>query len=210
MITATQMLNSMETSNSRPTRAEATDVFNAVLDGTDAVMLSGETAMGQYPIASVRMMSRIVAEAEAFLAERRTDHSLITPGAGWSNAGWIQPITEGIVEAASIAARRLDAALVVVATHSGRTALAVSKFRNPMPTLALADDPEAARAMNLYWGVTPVLGPNLSDETQNILDFAIDWAKKADLIKSGDRLIYLRGTIPGNRVHNAVVVQEVS
>jgi pyruvate kinase len=208
VITATQMLNSMETSN-RPTRAEATDVFNAVLDGTDAVMLSGETAMGQYPLEAVETMSRIVAQAEAFLNQNGFDHTFSTPGTGWSNSGWIKPVTEGIVEAASLASRRLNAALVVVATHSGKTALAVSKFRRPTPTLALTEDERTARLMNLYWGVTPVVGPDLSDSTQSILAFAMGWAKSRKLIKPGDRLVYLRGTVPGNTVHNAMVVHEV-
>ena len=135
VITATQMLNSMETS-SRPTRAEAADVFNAVLDGTDAVMLSGETAIGQYPVETVATMSRIAAEAEKSCSPTAASPDLGPSG----RPGCLSPITEGIVEAASLACRRLDAALLVVATHSGRTAMALSKHRHDTPTLALTDD----------------------------------------------------------------------
>ncbi|MDX2038813.1 MAG: pyruvate kinase [Isosphaeraceae bacterium] len=208
VITATQMLNSMEDS-SRPTRAESTDVFNAVLDGSDAVMLSGETAVGRYPIEAVSTMSRIVRRAESFLLEE--DHDLVARSEReeWHNSGWIQPVTEGIVEAASLASRRLDAALTVVATNSGRTALAVSKHRHPTPTLALTDDPVVERVMNLYWGVTPLLVGSLCDTTQNLLELAVAWARARDLVRSGDRLIYLRGTIPGNAVHNAMVIHVV-
>jgi pyruvate kinase len=201
VITATQMLNSMEQS-SRPTRAEASDVFNAVLDGTDALMLSGETAVGSYPVEAVAMMGRIAAEAERLLPEDRCEP------APARRAGWVQPITEALVEAASLASRRLSAALLVVATHSGRTALALSKHRHATPTLALADDPAVARAMTLYWGVTPVLVPALTDG-EHALAFALDWARARGLVAPGDRVVLIRGTVPGNPVHNAMLVQEV-
>ena len=201
VIVATQMLNSMEQS-SRPTRAEASDVFNAVLDGTDAVMLSGETAIGAYPVAAVTTMSRIAAEAERLLPQERCEPS---PPA---RADWVQPITEALVEAASLACRRLSAALLVVATHSGRTALALSAQRHATPTLALTDDPAVARAMTLYWGVTPVLAPALADGEQ-ALAFALDWARGRGLVAAGDRVVLVRGTVPGNPVHNALLVQEV-
>ena len=209
VITATQMLNSMETSN-RPTRAEASDVFNAVLDGTDAVMLSGETAIGQYPVEAVETMSRIVTRAESFLADRKPGRPLgsVESGVGWSNRGWITPITEAIVDAASLACLRLDAALLVVATRSGRTALAASKHRNASPTLALADSAEAARAMALYWGVTPLLAPEILD-VEHALAIALDWARAHQLVKAGDRVVLVRGTIPDNPAHNAILVVEV-
>src|SRR5262249_38881553 len=132
VITATQMLNSMEHS-SRPTRAEASDVFNAVLDGTDAVMLSGESAVGEYPALAVATRRRICAEAEAFLkANGRAAH-----GAAASLAGFVEPITEATVDAACLATKRLDAPLIVVATDSGRTALALSNRRPTATILAL-------------------------------------------------------------------------
>ena len=213
VITATQMLNSMETS-SRPTRAEASDVFNAVLDGTDAVMLSGETAIGQYPVESVATMSRIVTEAESLLfAHARAAWPILggvsVVGQEQGRAGWVQSTTESIVEAASLVCRRLGAALLIVVTHSGRTALALSKLRYATPTLALADDAEVARAMALYWGVCPLLSPAIAspDQTSN---FALEWAREGGLIARGDRVVLVRGTMPNDPTHNAMFVQEVS
>jgi pyruvate kinase len=215
VITATQMLNSMETS-SRPTRAEASDVFNAVLDGSDAVMLSGETAVGQYPVEAVATMSRIVIEAEALLfgdALSRPAWPILGGGVGVigqepGRMGWVQPVTACVVEAASQVSRHLGAALLVVATHSGRTALALSKLRHATPTLALTDDVEAARAMALYWGVTPVHCPEIT-HGEEVLRLALDWARSGSLIQRSDRVVLVQGTMPNNPSHNAIFVQEV-
>ena len=211
VITATQMLNSMETS-SRPTRAEATDVFNAVLDGTDAVMLSGETAVGQYPIEAVATMSRIVIEAESLMFAHPREAAPILGGAVVGQepgrAGWVQPITACVIEAASQVCRRLNAALLVVVTHSGRTVLALSKLRHATPSLALTDDAEIARAMALYWGVSPVHCPAISESDQGFA-MALDWARSRELIARGDRVVLVQGTMPNNPSHNAMFVQEV-
>jgi pyruvate kinase len=205
VITATQMLNSME-SSSRPTRAEATDVFNAVLDGTDAVMLSGETAIGKYPVESVETMSRIVSEAEAYLAEGGAEVFPRTP----DEPLHVAETTEAVVEAASLACRRLRASLLVVASHSGRTALALSKSRNNTPTIAFAPDASIARTMALYWGVTPLVAPAEMDDVEHTLDFAIAWAKERDLIAPGDRLVWLRGFLPDDPTHNGMRIQVVT
>jgi pyruvate kinase len=212
VITATQMLNSMEQA-SRPTRAEASDIFNAVLDGTDAVMLSGETAIGRYPVEAVAAMSRIASEAENYLFGAGLNAGTgpaasAAIGETKGRAGWVLPITEGVVEAASLASRRLGAALLVVATHSGRTALALSKQRGATPTLALTDDPLTARAMALYWGVTPFVYPETAD-AERALSFALDWARSGSLVARGDRIVLLSGTMPGNPTHNALLVREV-
>jgi pyruvate kinase len=211
VITATQMLNSMETSN-RPTRAEATDVFNAVLDGTDAVMLSGETAVGQYPVEAVATMSRIVTEAETlmFAHPREVAPTLSSTVVGQEpgRAGWVQPVTACVVEAASQVSRRLKAALVVVATHSGRSALAISKLRNATPNLALTDDAEIARAMALYWGVSPMHYPALREGEQGLAT-ALEWARARELIARGDRVVLVQGTMPHNPGHNSMFVHEV-
>jgi pyruvate kinase len=210
VITATQMLNSMETSN-RPTRAEATDVFNAVLDGTDAVMLSGETAAGQYPVEAVQTMSRIAAEAEALLlagngATVGSRQSSVGPVEG--HAGWVQPITEGVVEAVRLVAHRLKAALVIVSTHSGRTALALSKQRYGPPTIALSSDPAASRAIALYWGVTPLTATNSADVSR-ARAVALDWARSRGLVASGDSIVIVCGTMPNHPSHNAILVELV-
>jgi pyruvate kinase len=199
VITATQMLNSMEQS-SRPTRAEASDVFNAVLDGADAVMLSGETAIGAYPVEAVATMSRIVSEAEAMLS---ANHDPIP-----STRRWVLPITEVLVEAVSLTCRRLNAALLVVLTCSGHTAQALSKQRFLTPTLALTPDAAVARAMAMYWGVTPLYRPDVADSA-HALQEALSWARHHGLIQSGDRVVLLRGTVPDNAVQNALLVHEV-
>jgi pyruvate kinase len=220
VITATQMLNSMETT-SRPTRAEANDVWSAVLEGSDAVMLSGESAIGRYPVESVMMMSRILQEAEKALFSK--------VGSAWCNvsspnglgsdmseanrqiarAGTVKPITESVVAAASLISRQLNAALLAVATYSGRTALALSKQRNCAPTVALAHDIETARAMALFWGVTPLLIPP-SVEPIHLRPFVLEWCKARDLLATGDVLVGIRGALPAFPNHNEIVVHVVA
>src|SRR5262249_8782646 len=151
-ITATQMLNSMEHSN-RPTRAEASDVFNAVLDGTDAVMLSGESAVGEYPVEAVATMRQICAEAETFLKSGARP----ARGESASLSGSVGPIPGARVAAACLVTRRLDAPLIVVATDSGRTALALSNRRPSATILALTRTEQIARTLAVCWGVTPVV-----------------------------------------------------
>jgi pyruvate kinase len=148
VITATQMLESM-TNNQRPTRAEASDVANAVLDGTDALMLSGETAAGAYPLESLQMMSRIIEQVES-----------------QTNSGWQQrrrtheetcDFTGAICEAAAHAAAALNARAIACFTESGTTAVRLAKFKPPVPIVAFTLRPEVARALQLVWGVQPHL-----------------------------------------------------
>jgi pyruvate kinase len=205
VITATQMLNSMEHS-SRPTRAEASDVFNAVLDGTDAVMLSGETAIGQYPQEAVLTMRQICAEAEAYLKVIGLGPVPVAPA---SLAGFVNPITEAAVDAACLAANRLDASLIVVATSSGRTALALSNRRPPARVLALTPSESVARLLALCWGVTAAVEPENSSPQQE-LAFAIAWARTRRFVQPGQYVVLVRGEMPGQPTSRAVVVHAVT
>jgi pyruvate kinase len=204
VITATQMLNSMEHS-SRPTRAEASDVFNAVLDGTDAVMLSGESAVGDYPVEAVATMRQICAEAERYL------ESGISPavGAPRSLSGLIDPITEATVDAAYLITERLDAPLMVVSTDSGRTALALSNRRPTATILALTRTEQVARVLALCWGVTPLVLPEISSGERE-LSFGVEWAKSHSLIEPGQNAVLLRGQIAGRPRSSAVMAGEVT
>lgn len=183
VITATQMLGSMETS-SRPTRAEASDVFNAVVDGTDAVMLSGESAVGEYPVEAVQTMQRICTEAETWMKSQRPSIPATNEEA---NA-----LSDAMVEAAHLAIERLDAPLVVVATRSGRTALSLSARRPAAAALVLARSESVARALALCWGVIPLVLPEGSTPERE-LELAIDWARSHGLVSPGQRAVLLRG-----------------
>src|SRR5215471_4853270 len=204
VITATQMLGSMEHS-SRPTRAEATDVFNAVLDGTDAVMLSGESAVGQYPVEAVVTMRRICAEAEEY--PRLGGRSSLDESA--PIARLIEPITEAAVDAAHLITQRLHAPLIVVATSSGRTALALSNRRPGATILALTHAEQVARALALCWGVTPLLLPEASTPERE-LAYGIHWAKLHSLVRPGQHAVLLRGQVAGQPASRAVLAQEVT
>lgn len=182
VITATQMLESMQSAD-RPTRAEATDVCNAVLDGSDAVMLSGETAIGDHPQRVVAMMSRIVRESERLVApseenpqEVRERHRALIA-------------TEAVTAGAGAAAKSLDANLIVVATHSGRTALSVSRQRGQIPVIALTDSRESARRMTLYWGVTPLVTEIVNQSPRDMLDFVVRWGRSGGTLRQGNRLV---------------------
>lgn len=154
VITATQMLQSM-VSSSRPTRAEASDVANAIIDGTDAVMLSGETATGQYPVESVETMARIAVAIEA--SGRRGDHHAASP--------WILERERNVPEAISAAACAIVDELPVVAivalTQAGLTARMVARLRPNVPIYALTPDEHVYQRLNLFWGVTPLLYPTI-------------------------------------------------
>ena len=202
VIVATQMLDSMQRSN-MPTRAEATDVANAILDGADACMLSGETAIGEHPREAVAMMHRIALATEPLV--RHADWHL--PPAEPAAAA-VNPITEATVHAAGHLAEELGAKLIVVATATGATALALSKHRNSVPTLGVSHSEATLRRMALYWGVIPMAGAPVS-ESGRLLQFVIEWGRDAALLSSGDRVVIVSGTGLVHSAHNQIVVHEV-
>lgn len=202
VITATQMLDSMQ-SNELPTRAEVTDVANAVLDGTDAVMLSGETAIGAHPTQCVRMMDRIASEAETLVEpanfkDLRDDETRRA-----------RPITEAVTRGTIAAAEYLQADLMVVATVTGRTALALSRMRSKVPILAFTDREDVARRMCLYWGVTPLLNRAVQQSADSLLQFVIKWGQKNQLLRSGSKLIIVGHTNWLGETHDLMMVHVV-
>jgi len=178
VITATQMLESMII-NPRPTRAEATDVANAVLDGSDAVMLSGETANGSWPIEAVQTMARICRSAEAQIDHRdyfMKLRSMMTPP---------QSLPESLASAAVKTAWDLSAPLIVVVTETGTTARLVSKYRPHCPILTITDKPKTVKVCILSRGTIPYLVELMQGTEQICLD-AISLARDSGLCKTGD------------------------
>ena len=201
VIVATQMLDSMQHSN-RPTRAEATDVANAILDGADACMLSGETAIGEFPRESVTMMGQIMQFTEQTLEESSHSEPVAPPVIG------VHPITSATVLGAGVIAKRLHAKLVVLATLSGRSALVKSNQRDFVPTIAVSDSPSTLRRITLFWGVTPVLG--LSSLTNEDLSaFIHEWGTRTGYLARGDRVVVVTGSGIIPSANNQVVVHEV-
>jgi pyruvate kinase len=183
VITATQMLDSMQR-NPRPTRAEVGDVANAIFDGTDAVMLSGETAAGKYPLESVMTMAKIAERTEDALEYREWLHHR-------SNERQ-ETITDAISQAVSNAALDLNASAVLTPTESGYTARMVSKYRPKAPIIAVTPSAKVMRKLSLVWGVFPVLAIT-ADSTDEMLEISVDAAVKAGLIKHGDLLVITAG-----------------
>ncbi|MBX3140181.1 MAG: pyruvate kinase [Trueperaceae bacterium] len=189
VITATQMLESMIT-NSTPTRAEASDVANAIFDGTDAVMLSAETAVGAYPVEAVRMMDRIARAVEASPEYRDAMHQLV-PTADASTA-------DAVALAAVEMAYNLDARLIVTFTSSGNTALRVSRNRPPTPVLAITPNPRALRQMMVAWSVVPYLSDDIHN-TDEMVVVAKRGIEATKLIGRDDRFIITAGVPFGMR-----------
>jgi pyruvate kinase len=202
VITATQMLDSMQESEF-PTRAEASDVANAVLDGSDAVMLSGETAIGQFPLQAVDVMNRIAREAERLVEPTPLGDLHAQPR---SRA---RAITEAVTLAAGTAASNLGAELIAVLTHSGRTAMAVSKQRSQVPVLALSDSASTARRMTLYWGVSPLESEIVSNSPQELVRFVVDWGKSNKVLRPGSRVVVVGSTNWSNEAHDLMLVHAV-
>ncbi|ALS20863.1 MULTISPECIES: pyruvate kinase [Paenibacillus] len=187
VITATMMLDSMQR-NPRPTRAEASDVANAIFDGSDAVMLSGETAAGKYPVESVLTMARIAERAEQALEHREI---FIRQ----SNAQQTT-VTEAISQAVANSALDLDAKAILTATESGYTARMVSKYRPKAPIIAVTPDDRVLRRLSLVWGVMPVKGESCSS-TDQLFEHAVDASVKTGLVSLGDLVIITAGVPVG-------------
>ncbi|MDC1288301.1 pyruvate kinase [Gammaproteobacteria bacterium] len=183
VITATQMLDSMER-NPRPTRAEASDVANAIFDGSSAVMLSGETASGSRPVEAVRTMVNLALDAEQSLREFGTLQQ-IKPHPS-------NNVTEAVAQAAITMANHLNSATIIVMTETGFTARLVSKYRPDCPIIAITFTSEVMHRLTLSWGIYSFLY-NGSDSDEERLAFAIDTAKRIGQVESGDVVILITG-----------------
>jgi pyruvate kinase len=186
VITATQMLESM-TENPRPTRAEASDVANAIFDGSDAVMLSAETASGKYPVEAVSMMARIIEEAEASITE------FSRPAAQEK-----LKVAETVAELVCHASRELHMKWIVVFTHSGFTARLVSRYRPLVPIAAFSPEAETRRRLALLWGVAPLEIPNLRKVDQ-LAEISEKRLLEEKLVRKGDVIAIVAGTPMGVR-----------
>ncbi|HKV86623.1 MAG TPA: pyruvate kinase [Candidatus Dormibacteraeota bacterium] len=185
VITATEMLESMVTSN-RPTRAEASDVANAIWDGTDAVMLSQETSVGAHPVEAVRAMARICLSAQRHPSYERARQIWREPG----------QVGSAIAHAAATTADELHARVIIAFTESGTTALRCSKARPRMPVIAASPHAEVLRKTALYSGVVPLLVMPGRD-TDGMIENATEAARQSDMVKAGDRVVIVAGVPVG-------------
>lgn len=190
VITATQMLESM-IQNPRPTRAEASDVANAIFDGSDAVMLSGETASGAYPVEAVRMMDAIIQEAEAHDAEWGHCHPTPDPLS-------LQDDSYSLARAAKELACDTDVTCIAVFTRGGHTARVMSKVRPNVPVLAFTPDKRTYQRLGLYWGITPILVPFVST-VESMISTVEEAIFDSGLMKPGQQVIMISGFPVGER-----------
>ncbi len=183
VITATQMLDSM-IRNPRPTRAETTDVANAIYDGTSAIMLSGETAIGKYPVETVKTMASIAERTENDIDYVKRLENM--------NFDSRMDITNAISHATCTTAHDLNAAAIIVLTYAGGTARQISRFRPACPIIAPTLSVKGRRQLNLAWGVTPILSETRSN-TDELFDHAVECAQKTGLIKDGELTVITAG-----------------
>jgi pyruvate kinase len=200
VIVATQMLESMH-HNRRPTRAEASDVANAILDGADACMLSGETAIGDYPVIAVDTMNRIMLSTEKMLKDQPAPNKT-------RFFSRVHPITSAVTHHAANIAEAIQAKMVVVASRTGGTAWVKAKQRNYIPTLGVSDSEHTLRRMCLFWGIMPHKVEHL-DNPEQLFQEVTQWGKATGMLETGDRVVYVSGTGLLNNTHNLLVVQEV-
>jgi len=206
VIIATQMLDSMQ-ENRRPSRAEVSDVANAIIDGTDAVMLSGETTIGKYPIKAVEEMEKIISETEEGLYQHKDIQKYSFHSKKYENVDL--NITDAVGESSCEMAAHLRARYIVTATGSGYTARMIAKCRSETPVLALTPDRDTYRRLNFVWGVEPYLLPGYHT-TDELLTRAIDLLKEKRLVESGDKLVITAGHPVGKIGNtNLIKVEEV-
>ncbi len=227
VIVATQMLDSMQHSR-LPTRAETADVANAILDGADACMLSGETAIGEYPVESVEMMGRIALATEALIRNRREPEDLVgatavpypagetparleTSGAerGGDPVPDVDPVTDAMAHCAGHLAEILDARLMVVFTLSGATARCLSQGRHFVPTIGVSDSEATLRRMCLYWGVMPLAGARKDSPEDLLRSVTAEMRRSGCPLSAGDRVVLIGRSGAGAERHNMILVQEV-
>lgn len=187
VITATQMLDSMQR-NPRPTRAEASDVANAIFDGTDAIMLSGETAAGQYPVEAVQTMHNIASRAEKAL-----DHERLLTAKSNDNE---YNVTEAICQSVARSALNLDVSAIIAPSESGYTARMISKYRPKAPIVAVTSHERVVRKLALVWGVHACLGEKVGT-TDDMLDLAVAESLKTGIVKHGNLVIITAGVPVG-------------
>ncbi len=202
VITATQMLESMM-QNPRPTRAESSDVANAVLDGTDAVMLSGESAVGKYPLAAVETMDKICRTVEA--NARNIYYTLEFTRPEWKE----KQIIESISHACVTIGEAIEARAIATITHTGRTAHRIAKFRPGVPVIAFTESIEVYRQLNLLWGVTPVWLETLYNTDESVRRME-DYLREAGLVRKGDRVVIATGMpVPRRGSTNMIKVSKI-
>lgn len=200
VITATQMLDSMRR-NPRPTRAEASDVANAIFDGTDAIMLSGETVMGQYPVEAVQTMFNIATRTEESLnykeiLSKRRDQVGMT-------------ITDAIGQSVAHTAINLSAAAIVTPTESGHTARMIAKYRPQAPIVAVTVNESVSRKLGLVFGVFPASGQN-ANSTDEMLEDAVQKSLDSGIVKRGDLIVITAGSVGESGTTNLMKVHTVS
>jgi pyruvate kinase len=196
VIIATQMLDSM-IGNPRPTRAEASDVANAVLDGADAVMLSGETSVGKYPVETVAMMNNIIAKAECQCQDCR----YLNP----TNFPSTHPY-DSLCRSACALAERVCAPVIAVITHSGATAIRVAKFRPSSKIIAVTDRLEIVRKLNLVWGIQGVLVDEIKGNTDTAIKKIEMRLLREKYCKKGDSVVMIAG-IPLFEEHSTNMIK---
>ena len=199
VITATQMLESM-INNPTPTRAEASDVANAIWDGTDAVMLSGESASGKYPIESVKMMSKIITDAEKSPSKRRNIKDMD-----------LSNLNSALSVAASLIAEKVHAKRIISMTQSGHSCLKLSRFRPITQVLGITHNLNTVRRICLYWGVIPHLIEDYDEDSPILKEHILDMVRESVHLKKGDKVVIARGdgTFFAGGMANSVQVETI-